>query len=81
MTFLSQNDHNSIYRYIVCVMLYLILSALIYIIQLTQTLAPQNIKRTGISTTMYIVNWQNVILRHHTNVHGGSSDLLAKVLD
>ena len=33
MTFLSQNDQNSIYRYIVCVMLYLILSALIYIIQ------------------------------------------------
>ena len=33
MTFLSQNDHNSIYRYIACVILYLILSALIYIIQ------------------------------------------------
>ena len=33
MTFLSQNDHNSMYRYIVCIMLYLILSALIYIIQ------------------------------------------------
>ena len=32
MTFLSQNDNN-IYRYIVCVMFYLILSALIYIIQ------------------------------------------------
>ena len=78
MTFLSQND-NSIYRYIFCVMLYLILSALIYIIQ--QTLAPQNIKRTGIYMTMYIVNWQNVILRHHANVHGGSSDLLAKPLD
>ena len=30
---------------------------------------------------MYIVNWQNVILRHHANVHGGSSDLLAKPLD
>ena len=44
-------------------------------------LAPQNIKRTGISMTMYIVNWQNVILRHHANVHGGSSDLLAKPLD
>ena len=44
-------------------------------------LAPQNIKRTGISMTMYIVNWQNVILRHYTNVHGGSSDLLAKPLD
>ena len=29
----------------------------------------------------YIVNWQNVILRHHANVHGGSSDLLAKPLD
>ena len=28
-----------------------------------------------------IVNWQNVILRHHANVHGGSSDLLAKSLD
>ena len=74
MTFLSQNDHNSSYGYIVCVMLYLILSALIYIIKITQTLAPQNIKRTGISMTMYIVNWQNVILRHHANVHGGSSD-------
>ena len=33
MTFLSQNDHNNIYRYIVCVMLYITLSALIYIIQ------------------------------------------------
>ena len=62
MTFLSQNDHNSIYRYIVYVMLYLILSALI-------------------SINVYIVNWQNVILRHHANVHGGSSDLLAKLLD
>ena len=81
MTFLSQNDHNSIYRHIVCVMLYLMLSALIYIIQYTQTLAPQNIKRTGIYMTMYIVNCQNVILRHHANVHGGSSDLLAKLLD
>ena len=29
----------------------------------------------------YIVNWQNVILRHHANVHDGSSDLLAKPLD
>ena len=29
---------------------------------------------------MYIVNWQNVILRHHANVHGGASDLLAKLL-
>ena len=28
-----------------------------------------------------MVNWQNVILRHHANVHGGSSDLLAKPLD
>ena len=44
-------------------------------------MAPQNIKRTGISMTMYIVNWQNVILRHHANVHGGSSDLHAKPLD
>ena len=44
-------------------------------------LAPQNIKRIGISMTMYIVNWQNVILRHHANVHGGSSDLLAKLFD
>ena len=26
-------------------------------------------------------NWQNVILTHHANVHGGSSDLLAKLLD
>ena len=26
-------------------------------------------------------NWQNVILGHHANVHGGSSDLLAKPLD
>ena len=29
MTFLSQNDYNSIYRYIVCVMLYLIYSGLL----------------------------------------------------
>ena len=57
MTFLPQND-NSIYRYIVCVMLYLILSALIYIIQITQMLAPQNIKRTGISMTMYIAEME-----------------------
>ena len=31
--------------------------------------------------TMYIINWQNVILRHHANVHDGSSDLRAKLLD
>ena len=30
---------------------------------------------------MYIVNWQNVILTHHAYVHGGLSDLLAKLLD
>ena len=45
-------------------------------------LAPQNIKRTGMSMTIYnIGNWQTVILTHHANVHGGSSDLLAKLLD
>ena len=31
--------------------------------------------------TMIIVNWQNVILRHHANVHCESSDLLAKLFD
>ena len=57
------------------------ISALIYITQSTQTLALLNIKRTGIYMTMYIVNWQNVTLTYHANVHGGSSDLLAKLLD
>ena len=28
-----------------------------------------------------IVNWQNVLGTHHASAHGGSSDLIANMLD
>ena len=29
----------------------------------------------------YICNWQNVLGTHHASAHGGSSDLIVKMLD
>ena len=38
----------------------------------------------GLGTTPFgfcICNWQNVLGTHHASAHGGSSDLIVKMLD
>ena len=35
----------------------------------------------SVVSSICICNWQNVLGTHHASAHGGSSDLIVKVLD
>ena len=39
--------------------------------------------KTGVASpvSLCICNWQNVLGTHHASAHGGSSDLIVKMLD